>query len=83
MVFSEHVRIINLFKDQQASSDVLKCSDPMCLTCWSLCLRRIIYHILTVEPVELIVSRACMYLIMHMPLSVTESLGGLSFPFVS
>lgn len=63
--------------------DVLKCSDLTCLTCWSLCLRRIIYHILTVEPVELIVSHACMYLILHMSLRMTESFGRPSSPFVS
>lgn len=46
-------------------------------------LRRIIYHILTVEPVGLIVSHACMHLIVHMSLSVTESLDGLSFHFLN
>lgn len=45
--------------------------------------RRLIYHILTMELVGLIVSQPCMYLIMRMSLSVTESSGGLSFLFVS
>lgn len=46
-------------------------------------LRRIIYHIISVELVGLIVSQAGMCLVVCMSLSATESLGRLAFPFVS
>lgn len=83
VVFSEHVRIINLFKDQQVWS--VTCSSAQIRHIWlaGVCLGRIIYHIVTLEPVELIVSLACTYLILHMSPSMTESCGKPFFPFVS